>query len=259
MKRSTSGLFYGAIGISAAVHVALLVFLPYKAVQPPLSPARELIPVVLLHRQVPEAASQVPAGRQPRTDQDPTPAQESPPQAAVPEVAPAAEEPPQPAEAAAAAVPEAPAPAEGLPEEPGRSTERSTERSAESPPAEPRRSAEGPVAVSPESSSDAAGSKPVAPGAEIAAYQAILSTLRGRIVREIRYPAIARASGWKGTVVLSVHLDSAGRLEQTIVRRSSGYEVLDRAAAALLRKVTPVSNPLSRPVSIEIPIVYELK
>jgi protein TonB len=99
----------------------------------------------------------------------------------------------------------------------------------------------------------------VQPGAEIAAYQVILSTLRGRIIEGIRYPAIARANGWQGTVIVAVRLDAAGKLEQTIIRQSSGHEILDRAAAALLKKVTPVANPLSLPVTIEIPIVYELK
>ena len=50
---------FPAIGISAAVHVALLVFLPYRTAQPPRLPGRELIPVSLLQRQVPEAASQI--------------------------------------------------------------------------------------------------------------------------------------------------------------------------------------------------------
>ncbi len=79
------------------------------------------------------------------------------------------------------------------------------------------------------------------------------------MVEGIRYPAIARANGWQGTVIVAVRLDAAGKLEQTIIRQSSGYEILDRAAAALLKKVTPVANPLSLPVTIEIPIVYELK
>ncbi len=48
------------------------------------------------------------------------------------------------------------------------------------------------------------------PGAEIAAYQLILSTLRARIVESIRYPAIARANGWEGTVVVA-ETQTAGR------------------------------------------------
>jgi protein TonB len=97
------------------------------------------------------------------------------------------------------------------------------------------------------------------PAAEIAATQAVLSSLRARIVEKKRYPALARANNWQGTVLLEVLLDGEGRLEGLAVRRSSGYTVLDRAAAALARSVTPVDNPLGRPLRIEVPIAYELK
>ena len=49
------------------------------------------------------------------------------------------------------------------------------------------------------------------------------------------------------------------KLLQAIIRQSSGYEVLDRAAVTLMRKLTPVENPLAEPVTIEVPILYELK
>ena len=100
---------------------------------------------------------------------------------------------------------------------------------------------------------------PIQPSAEIAAYKAILSILRERIISETRYPAIARANGWKGRVILAVRLDEKGKLLQAVVRQSSGYEVLDRAAVTLMRKITPVENPLAEPVTIEVPILYELK
>ncbi len=94
--------------------------------------------------------------------------------------------------------------------------------------------------------------------AEIAATQAVRSSLQARIVKKIRYPALARANGWKGTVLLELLLDERGALQALAVRRSSGYAVLDRAAAALVRSVTPVDNPLGRPLRIEVPIAYEL-
>jgi protein TonB len=95
--------------------------------------------------------------------------------------------------------------------------------------------------------------------AEIAATRAVLATLRARVVERIRYPALARANNWQGTVLLELLLDGEGRLEGLAVRRSSGYAVLDRAASALLKAITPVDNPLGRPLRIEVPIAYELK
>jgi protein TonB len=252
MKRSTTAHFLPAIGVSAALHVALVVFLPYRAAQLPLPPARELVPVSLAYRQLPVPASRPQAIKPLRTTQAPIPEQElsAPTPEPEPEPLTVVEPVPQEPETVKSAAPEAPGLAESLTDE--------SERSAESSPAGSEGSAEGHAEVSPVASRDAVV-EAAAPSAEIAGYQAILSALRGRIVKEIRYPAIARVSGWTGTVVLSIHLDSAGRFAQAVVRRSSGYEVLDRAAVALLRKVTPVSNPLSRPVTIEIPIAYELK
>jgi protein TonB len=107
------------------------------------------------------------------------------------------------------------------------------------------------------SGSDASVSAALA--AEVSATQAVLSSLRARIVEKIRYPPLARANGWKGTVLLELLLDESGALEALAVRRSSGYAVLDKAAASLVRAVTPVDNPLSRPLRIEVPIAYELK
>jgi protein TonB len=87
----------------------------------------------------------------------------------------------------------------------------------------------------------------------------VLSSLRARIVEKIRYPPLARANGWKGTVLLELLLDERGALEALAVRRSSGYAVLDKAAVSLVRAVTPVDNPLGRPLRIEVPIAYELR
>jgi protein TonB len=244
MKHSANALFYPAIGISAMAHLLLLLFLPYRPAQPSRSPVRELIPIRLFHTPpaartpaIQQSAARVPATAAPLENKPPVIQQ-------VPRIeeAPPVEEGPLPEQAAPLALVEALSPAS----EAGAITEQ----------------ADGEGKAAPAAVQETAATRLVEvaePSAEIAGYQAILSTLRGRIVESIRYPAIARASGWKGTVVLSVRLDAAGRLQETIVRRSSGYEVLDRAAAALLRKVTPVSNPLARPLSIEIPIAYELK
>lgn len=95
--------------------------------------------------------------------------------------------------------------------------------------------------------------------AETARYQELLEALRARIIDNIRYPPQARSRGWKGTVLLLASLDAQGRLQELTVQKSSGHSVLDQAAAALVRRVIPIGNPLGRPLAIEIPIVYELK
>jgi protein TonB len=226
MKQRVGALLPSAVAISAAAHAVLLLLVPYHPLQLRQSPAQVVIPVNLIH--VPPAERvlrwPVPAPAEKRNEAPSI--QESPAETpAVPaQEGPRAEEPLIVEQAQSSGAPGAEASAAGQ-------TSVDTHVPAE----------------------------PAQPSVEVAAYGAILSSFRGRIVQEIRYPAIARSSGWEGTVVLAVRLDPAGNLIQSIVRQSSGYEVLDRAAAALIRKVTPIANPLALPVTIEIPIVYELK
>ncbi|MDE2484726.1 MAG: energy transducer TonB [candidate division NC10 bacterium] len=46
-----------------------------------------------------------------------------------------------------------------------------------------------------------------------------------------KYPRVAREKGYEGTVYLRVLVRADGRVEQLTVERSSGHEILDRAAA----------------------------
>jgi protein TonB len=232
-----------AVGISLIVHVLFLLLVPYNIPRQHEPPLRQLIPVNLLE---PPPAPRTPAIQRSalRTT---APADSTKGDAPEPREVPLVEE--------ARPIDKVLLPRQDPPPAPDRVVSPSAETAAVAEGAP--RTQQAPAASMHAGIREAVAA--VQPSAEIAAYQVILSTLRGRIVEGIRYPAIARANGWQGTVIVAVRLDAAGKLEQTIIRQSSGYEVLDRAAAALLKKVTPVANPLSLPVTIEIPIVYELK
>jgi len=56
----------------------------------------------------------------------------------------------------------------------------------------------------------------------------------GQARRFKRYPAQAMASGWAGTVEVRVEVGSDGRPRAATVARSSGHEVLDRAALTMI-------------------------
>jgi protein TonB len=51
-----------------------------------------------------------------------------------------------------------------------------------------------------------------------------------------RYPEIARERGWEGVVLLSVSVSAEGRADAVRVSRSSGHEILDRAALEAVRR-----------------------
>ncbi len=50
-----------------------------------------------------------------------------------------------------------------------------------------------------------------------------------------RYPRLARLRGWEGRVVLSVSVDAKGRPTSVRIRASSGFDILDQAAARTVR------------------------
>jgi protein TonB len=77
-----------------------------------------------------------------------------------------------------------------------------------------------------------------------------------------RYPAQAMASGWAGTAEIRVEVASDGRPRPATVVRSSGHEVLDRAALAMidagaLRARLPDSLR-GRSFAVVLPVVFNL-
>lgn len=105
-----------------------------------------------------------------------------------------------------------------------------------------------------------ASAAPVRPATK--ADNAWLAESLGRRIREVtRYPSSARLNGTEGKVVLRVVLRADGHLSDVTVHRSSGHEVLDRAAIETVRLACPIhmKRALSAPeVAVYVPIVYSL-
>jgi protein TonB len=77
-----------------------------------------------------------------------------------------------------------------------------------------------------------------------------------------RYPAQAMASGWAGTAEVRIEVGSDGRPRPATLVRSSGHEVLDRAAlttidAGALRARLPDSLR-GRVFAVVLPVVFNL-
>jgi protein TonB len=94
------------------------------------------------------------------------------------------------------------------------------------------------------------------------ADNAWLAESLGRRIKELtRYPSSARLNGSEGKVVLRVVLRADGHLVDVVVHRSSGHEVLDRAAMETVRLACPIhmKQALSAAeVAVYVPIVYSL-
>jgi protein TonB len=101
----------------------------------------------------------------------------------------------------------------------------------------------------------AENSAPTGPEPDISAA---VRELRNLLIKHQVYPALARRRGWQGTVLLRLVLDPAGGLVSLTVEKTSGYEVLDRAAQELVKKTLPFSHGTGGSFAVEIPIRYSL-
>jgi len=76
-----------------------------------------------------------------------------------------------------------------------------------------------------------------------------------------RFPRRARQRGWEGTVILVVRVREEGTVSEVQIKRSSGYGILDEAAADAVRfwRFEPAVR-FGRPVrsNLEVPILFRL-
>lgn len=76
------------------------------------------------------------------------------------------------------------------------------------------------------------------------------------------YPEQARRRGWEGTVLLRVQLDVHGRVQAVTVLQSSGYPVLDQAAASQIsswRFKPSLHDGKPQPSTLRVPVKFRLE
>lgn len=92
-------------------------------------------------------------------------------------------------------------------------------------------------------------------------YGWLRDTLWSRIEELKRYPALARMNHWEGKVVVSAVIRDDGEVMGVRIAETSGREVLDAEAMAVMKKASPLrlKHPLGqRQITILIPINYRL-
>jgi TonB family protein len=83
--------------------------------------------------------------------------------------------------------------------------------------------------------------------------------LQQALSHHFNYPLTARRKGWQGEVTLTFTLRADGEIMDIRISKSSGHEMLDRAAIASLIKVNPLDKPPHQTTSIELPVIYTLQ
>jgi protein TonB len=97
---------------------------------------------------------------------------------------------------------------------------------------------------------------------KVATAAAVLGEVRSRLARYLAYPALARARGWEGTVLVGFRLALDGQLEAVRVARSSGYDILDASALDSLGKVGRIHDVAGTSAAhsqqLELAVMYRL-
>lgn len=76
------------------------------------------------------------------------------------------------------------------------------------------------------------------------------------------YPQLARRRGWQGEVLLAIDVTASGIAAEPVVLRSSGFDLLDRAALEVARQwrfVPEQRNGLPMPTRVEVPVQFALR
>lgn len=86
--------------------------------------------------------------------------------------------------------------------------------------------------------------------------------LSSLIARYQRYPRIAQLRGWQGTAQVQLFVSAEGRMVNTVILRSSGFEVLDDQALEMVQQAAPLPQPpealRGREFTVMVPIVFKL-
>jgi len=225
--------FIGILGLSIVLHGSLFAFTKWQRQQPPV----ELPPIIASIRML-----AVPASGSPAADA-PAPAAALPQKVRQPATRQENRSSPRVQEAAGPTIRSAPVQAGAAPADVAE-----TAVTSAAPPA------------------TAAAVAPVAPAAQAAPSVDALAAYRQRLTQLLagqrEYPRVAAMRGWEGEVRLRLRLARKGNLLGVVLDRSSGFDVLDQHALAMLAGLgglPPVPEALEgNEIQVVVPINYKL-
>lgn len=102
---------------------------------------------------------------------------------------------------------------------------------------------------------------PVVPSVNIEKefLDAHLGEIRALLIQNLRYPRNAQRLKMQGEVRVSFRLKSDGSVENIEVVKSSGFEILDEDAKALIKNTAPQFPKPAKSISLSIPLNYLLR
>lgn len=238
------------LALSVGLHLLLLLYLPGPSVSTP-SP-EPLLSIELFQPEPPKPVI-------PEPSPEPQPA----PEPVVPKPRPKPVPRPQPPKPVAQPPIVAPAPVPA----PEPSAEPVAEPVAEPPPAPPPTAAAAPESHTPPPPRAIPTPPVVAPPRPTVDLDALRRGYAEQLARAIakhkQYPRIAQMRNWQGEVLINLTLDDNGNVLSSHVERSSGYDVLDRQALAMVSKAAPFQMPPDElkggQLNTQVPISFKLQ
>lgn len=85
-----------------------------------------------------------------------------------------------------------------------------------------------------------------------------LGEIRALLIQNLKYPRNAQRLKMQGEVRISFHLKSDGGVENIEVIQSSGFELLDEDAKALIKNTAPQFPKPTKSIRLSIPLSYLL-
>jgi TonB family protein len=79
--------------------------------------------------------------------------------------------------------------------------------------------------------------------------------LKARIFNLYSYPREAVEEGIQGTSIISFKIEASGKISSLSVKKSSGYEILDKASLNAVSKASPFLSP-EKPIKIDATFQY---
>jgi len=86
-----------------------------------------------------------------------------------------------------------------------------------------------------------------------------LGEIRGQLLQNFKYPKMAQKLKMQGEVKVSFSLSSEGSVDNIKVVESSGFNILDEDAVALIQKTASTFPKPSKSVRITVPLSYVLR
>ena len=130
-------------------------------------------------------------------------------------------------------------------------------------PAAPATGASGATAARPAETQPAPGTTRAGSDADTGTLDQYRLALIGIARRYKRYPAQALDKGWQGRVEIRLVVGANGMLQSSLVKASSGHDILDNQALDMVKKakpLTPIPAALrGREFTVDIPVIFDLQ